>query len=249
MSCETYLQGEAWLRRVDPRLRFIGALAFATLVALTPHPRAALAGLGVGLALALAADLPWQAVAKRLRSLNLLMLTLALLLPLDFTGRAPYAWGPLGWSPANLALAGLIALKANAISLAVTALVSTVEPVHLGQALHRLGAPTKLVQLLVFTLRYMDELEHERHKLADALRVRGFRPHLNRHTLRTYGHALGMLLVGSFDRAERVLAAMRCRGFHGTFHVLDGLEAGARELAFGCGALAVLGTLGWLAWM
>lgn len=249
MSCETYLLGDAWLRRLDPRGRFVFLLAFSCLVALAPRPQAALLALGVALVLALAADLPWRAVLRRLRSLNLLMLTLALLLPLSLSGPAPFHLGPLGWSHEGLALAGLIALKANAISLAATALVSTIEPIHLGHALHRLGAPTKLVQLLVFTLRYMDELSHERHQLADALKVRGFRPRLDGHTLRTYGYALGMLLVGSFDRSERILAAMRCRGFDGRFHVLDAFAPGARDGLFLLGGLAALGTLGWLAWM
>lgn len=249
MSCETYLLGDAWLRRLDPRGRVLFLLAFAAVVALAPRPRAALFALGAGLALALAADLPWPAVLRRLRSLNLLMLTLALLLPLSLSGPASFRLGPLGWSPDGLALAGLIALKANAISLTATALVSTLEPIHLGHALHRLGAPAKLVQLLVFTLRYMDELSHERHQLADALKVRCFHPRLDTHTLRTYGYALGMLLVGSFDRSERILAAMRCRGFDGRFHVLDAFTPAVRDGAFLLGGLALLGTLGWLAWM
>lgn len=249
MACETYLLGEAWLRRVDPRGRLVFLLAFAAMVALAPRPRAAVFAAVAGTGMALAADLPWAAVLRRLRSLNLLMLSLALLLPFSMPGEPTFRFGPLGWSSAGLGLAGLIALKANAISLAATALISTVEPVHLGHALHRLGAPAKLVQLLVFTLRYMDELSHARRQLADALRVRAFRPRLDAHTLRTYGYGLGMLLVGAFDRSERILAAMRCRGFDGRFHVLDAFDPRIRDAAFALGGLVLLGALGWLAWM
>ncbi len=243
MSCETYLLGTSWLRRLDPRGRVLFLAAFALVVAVLPHPRAAAVALGMAMGLSAAADLPWLALARRLRALNALMLTLALLLPLRWEA------GAVVWDREGLALAGLIALKANAISLVATALVSTLEPVHLGHTLARLGAPAKLVQLLVFTLRYLDELTHARHRLSDALRVRAFRPRLDGHTLRSYGYGLGMLLVGAFDRSERILAAMRCRGFDGRFHTLDTFAPGARDAAFALLGLALLGTLGWLGWM
>ena len=67
---------------------------------------------------------------------------------------------------------------------------------------------------------------------ARAMRVRGFRPRLDRHTCRSLGYLVGMLLVRSFDRAERILAAMRCRGFRGHFFVLDHFVFRARDGVF-----------------
>jgi cobalt/nickel transport system permease protein len=41
------------------------------------------------------------------------------------------------------------------------------------------------------------------------------------HTYRTYAYLVGMLLVKSHDRADRVRAAMLCRGFRGRFYDLS----------------------------
>lgn len=53
-----------------------------------------------------------------------------------------------------------------------------------------------------------------------AMQARGFKPSTNKHTYRSYAWLVGMLLVKSWDRAERVHEAMKCRGFHGRFYTL-----------------------------
>ena len=59
-----------------------------------------------------------------------------------------------------------------------------------------------------------------------------------------YGNLVAMLLVRSLERSERIMAAMKCRGFRGRFHIMRHFEFENRDLIFAClGALAVL-TLG-----
>ncbi len=53
------------------------------------------------------------------------------------------------------------------------------------------------------------------------MKVRGFRPHMDRHTYRSMGNLFGMLLVRAYDRSQRILAAMKCRNFQGRFYLLD----------------------------
>lgn len=62
---------------------------------------------------------------------------------------------------------------------------------------------------------------------------------MNLHTYRSLGHLVGMLLVRSFDRAERIAAAMKCRGFQGRFYLLDHFTFGRRDALF-CGLSASL---------
>jgi len=112
--------------------------------------------------------------------------------------------------------------------------------VELGHALLHLRVPDKLAHLFLFTIRYMDLVHHEYGRLRQAMRVRCFRPRANRHTYRSVGHLVGMLLVRSFDRSERVLAAMKCRGFRGRFYVLRHFALGLRDAAFGLVATGVL---------
>lgn len=215
---ETVLHARhAPLGRVDARLRVLGAMAFAVATAVvTALPVAAFA-LVAGAALGLLARFPAGVWLRRLAPLNLMLLALAVLMPLS--------GGPPG-------LALLVALKANAILLALTALLSTLEPVQLGHALQQLRCPAKLTHLLLFTVRYLDVLHREYARLRTAMRARAFEPRLNRHTLRTYGYLVGMLLVRAFERAERIEQAMRCRGFRGRYPTVGAPALGAADLLY-----------------
>ena len=57
--------------------------------------------------------------------------------------------------------------------------------------------------------------------MVNALKIRAFQPRTSLHTYRTYAYLVGMLLVRSYDRSERVRNAMVCRGFKGRFYDLS----------------------------
>jgi cobalt/nickel transport system permease protein len=111
-------------------------------------------------------------------------------------------------------------------------LAGTLEASVLGHALSHLHVPDKLTHLLLLTVRYLEVLQREYLRLEAAMRVRGFRPRISRHTYRSYGYLVGMLLVRSLDRSERVLAAMKCRGFRGRFYLLDHFAFSRRDVPF-----------------
>lgn len=149
----------------------------------------------------------------------------------------------------GLRLALVIALKANAIVLGVVALLAGLDSVVLGHALGRLGMPQKLTHLLLFTIRYQDVLHREYLRLRAAMKVRGFRPRANWHTYRTMGYLVGMLLVRSLDRSERIMAAMKCRGFHGRFYLLDHFAFSVRDAWFSGIVLSAVSLLVVLEWL
>jgi cobalt/nickel transport system permease protein len=230
---------------LDPRSRVLAALGFALVTTTLDQPPALLAALALALALALAARLPAAATLRRLAALDGFMVLTLAMLPFTVPG-AP--WLTLAGLPASFegtARALTILVRANAAVLALLALVGTLEPVTLGRALARLGLPDRLVWLYLFTIRYLDVLHREYLRLATAMRARGFRPGTDRHTWRSLGLLFGMLLVRSLERSERIIAAMRCRGFDGRLRPL------AEETAFGppdrLFALASGGGLGLLA--
>lgn len=70
----------------------------------------------------------------------------------------------------------------------------------------------------MFTIRYIDLLRREYLRLHVAMRARAFVARNNRHSWRSFGYLLGMLLVRSHDRSERILWAMKCRAYHGHMH-------------------------------
>jgi cobalt/nickel transport system permease protein len=77
------------------------------------------------------------------------------------------------------------------------------------------------------------------------MKARAFRPAFSLHTYRSYANLVGMLLVRSVDRAERVHAAMLCRGYTGRFWFHDHFRFTRLDLAGA--ALAALLAAGVLA--
>jgi cobalt/nickel transport system permease protein len=129
--------------------------------------------------------------------------------------------GPFSASREGVLQATAILLRANAIVLALLVLVGTLEPVVLGHALAQLRVPDKLVHLFLFTVRYLGVLHDEYRRLRQAMRTRGFVARSNAHSWRSLGWLVGMLLVRSLERSQRIIEAMKCRGFNGRFYLLD----------------------------
>jgi cobalt/nickel transport system permease protein len=237
------LPAAPWLAGRDPRLRVLGALAFAAVTLSLTRPPALLLALAGALGLALGGGLASAALARRLLALEGLMLVLLVTLPFTVPGEVVWYWGTLAASREGLALALAILLKASAITLTVAALVGTMESVVLGHALARLGVPKRLVHLFLFTLRHIHALYGEYARLRQAMRARAFTPRSDRHTWDSLGWLVGMLLVRSLERSRRTMAAMRCRGFHGRFYLLDDLSWSASDSLLAAGVALSLATL------
>lgn len=241
-------EGGGVVGRVDPRLRLAAVLGLAVTLYAAPGLEAAAVAVGLGVGVALLARVPGRRTARRLAALNLFFATLLLTVPLSTPGQPLATLGPLVWSQEGVRIALRLALQGNAVMLAAFALLASLDPVRLGWGLQGLGVPSRLVQLFLLLVRYIEVMHQEYHRLADAARVRCFSPRLNGHTLTSLGYLVGQLLLRSLERAERILAAMRCRGFDGRFH-LAARAAGSRADALFAVAwlvgLALVGVAGW----
>ncbi len=208
-------KGVGLIAPLDPRMRIVMACVFGVVtVALSSLPALCLA-LAITLALLLVSRLPWRETLKRMAMMDGFILFMLVLLPFSLPGDPIFTiWG-LTASWQGLWKAVEIALTANAVILSLMVLVGTMEPVTLGHALHRLHCPQTLVHLLMFTIRYIEVLREEYQRLRGAMKVRGFRPSSNWHTYRSFGYLVGMMLVRAIERSERILGAMKCRGFSG----------------------------------
>ncbi|NCA68732.1 MAG: cobalt ECF transporter T component CbiQ [Sphingobacteriia bacterium] len=224
--------GAGPLAGLDPRTRIIVAVAHALVVISLEHLVTLLAALALAILLLLSARLPLASIRRRLAGMAGFMLMLLITLPLSIPGTPILELGPLAASAEGLRQALEILLKAATIALTLLVLVGSLDAVTLGHALARLRLPTRLVQLLLFTVRYIDVIGQEYARLRSAMRARCFRPGNDRQTYRSLGYLVGMLLVRSLERSERILAAMRCRGFQGQFHRLDGLALGPGDVLF-----------------
>jgi cobalt/nickel transport system permease protein len=244
------VEGRSFIDLVDPRARVVMAAAVSVAVAVVNGFPALGIALTAALVAAVLSRLRPLDVAKRLLPVNVLMLFLFALLPWS-TDDLPslFTVGPLHYTHAGLLLAATIALKANAVVLSLIVLLGTLDFVTLGHALNHLHVPDKLTHILLFTVRYLDVLHREYLRLKDAMKMRAFRPRMSLHTCRAYGYLVGMLLDRSLDRSERIVAAMKCRGFRGRFFLLDHFAFSRRDAWFAAASLALLVTLALVEWL
>lgn len=222
----------SFIFRLDPRVRVITSFIFAIFVALSERFPTLGLSLIFSLLLVIAAGIVHWQTFRRFIELNAFILFLLVFLPPSVPGKPLFSFGGLAWSVEGVLKAGAIALKANSIMITFAALISTMEPIQLGLALNRLGCPDKLAHILFFAVRYLDVLHREYIRLVNAIKLRGFRSGFNRHTFRTYGYLVGMLLVKSLDRSERILEAMKCRGFRNRFYTLISFKLTRNDFLF-----------------
>lgn len=210
--------------RLDPRTRILMTIGFLIIITMLSRFTTLALAMALTLGIVWLARVPRKQLLACLVSVNLFMLFLALSMPWSRSGEAWFSLGSFGYTQDGFLHVSRIAIRANTMVLLTVALIGTLDPTVLGRACKRLWVPEKLIHLLLFMVRYLDVLKVEYHRLLTAARLRGFQPSLNRHTFHTFGQLAGMLLVRSVDRSERIVAAMKCRGFSGRFYLLDQLR-------------------------
>lgn len=204
--------------------------------------------LALAVGLASGSRIPVGAWWPRLLATNLFVMMIVLVTPWSVPGSPLVIIGPAQYSREGAVLVGQIAMRANIIAIVLTAFLATMEPMTVGHALQKLRMPNRLALLMMFTVRYIEVFEREYLRLRQAMRVRGFQAGMNRHTLRTFGNLIGMLLVHAFDRSERVRQAMVCRGFTGQFHTHRHMRTGRADWAFAASVGAAIVVLGIVQW-
>lgn len=236
---------------LDARVKIVAAALWSTLLAAISSIPAAFLGLSFSLVFILLARWPWRNLVKRLSVVNFFLLFMWLILPFSFSspGRVVASWGFLEVTREGVDLALLLTVKANAILIAVIALLGTSPLFVLAAAGRKLGLPEKLVGLFLLTTRYFEVIFLEFQKLRLAMRARGFEARLNLHTCRSFANLIGSLLVRSFDRADRVHRAMLCRGYTGTIWVKDDFAITSREMVFIGLTVFIISVVGGAQWL
>ncbi|WP_319484601.1 cobalt ECF transporter T component CbiQ [uncultured Cohaesibacter sp.] len=221
-----------WIRELDPRVRIVTVLVFSVCVVQLDQLPLLAASLCASLFLLLQAQLPFLPTIRRVMTVDSFIILLLVMLP--FTTSGTELFSLFGWpaSYEGLLQAVVILLRANAIVMATLPLIATIDAVTFGHALASLRVPERLVHLLLFTVRYIEVLHTEYKRLRTAMKCRAFAPSNSLHTYKSVGYLVGMLLIRSFERSERILMAMKCRGFNGQFHLLKEFSLTRKDCAF-----------------
>jgi len=228
------------LRRWDPRFKIFSLGFFVLGVALIKAIPLGAAALVVALVLVGMAGLPLHFVVGGVQWVVLFLLPFFVIMPLSYPGEVALHVAGLPFAWEGLRLAVLIALKAIAIVLtAYTVFGSNRFDISM-LALQRLKCPKIIVQMLLFTYRYVFVFLAEMQRMETAMRARGFVKKADRHTLRVIGNFVGTLLIRSFERTERIYKAMLSKGYQGEFHTLVIFKAVGMDWVKAAAVLAIV---------
>lgn len=204
---------EGPLHRLDARIKLIFAVSFILAVVAMPIGWMHVLG-AMGLVLAFLIGLSGEPPRRLLAQWAGFLVIIAFLAAVAAPGIA--ARSGIGFFETYLGI-----LAKNSLAVLMMLVLAAVTPWRdMLSAMGRLGVPRVLVATLLFMERYVHVLTDELSRMITARRARSFRRGGNLSWSLVTG-MLGMLLLRSFERAERVHAAMVARGWDGTIRRLD----------------------------
>lgn len=208
------------LQRWDPRFKItaLGTLIFA--IALIQTIPLAATSLLVAILLLLASRLPLSFVMHGVKWVVLFLLPFFIIMPLSYPGNAAFSIASFSFAWEGVQLATLIVTKALAIVLLAYAIFGSTRFDIAMISLQHLKCPKIIVQMLLFTYRYLFVFLNEMKRMDTAMSARGFVKKFNYYTLKTIGNFIGTLLIRSFERTERIYKAMLSKGYTGEFFTL-----------------------------
>lgn len=205
----------------DPRLKIVSLTLLIVSIALLPNLLLASLGFIIAVILVFLSRIPFTFVLKQLRWVMLFTLFFLIIMPLTVGGDDIVRINFITISRKGLKLASLIALRAISICLLIFPMIGTTKFHKSLKALQKLRLPDKLIQMIMFTYRYIFVFMGEMGRMNTAAKARLFKKKTNISTLKTIGNLTGMLFVRGFDRTHRVYNAMASRGYKGSLKTLD----------------------------
>ncbi|NWF75181.1 MAG: cobalt ECF transporter T component CbiQ [Nitrospirae bacterium] len=233
MHLEEFAEGNSIFHKLDPRVKFISLMPYIFIIAVMKGLNGPIVALFISIIMIFITRIDLKKIISRLFVVNIFIVLLWVFIPFSYPGAVIFSLGPLDATREGLLFVLSMTLKANAIVLATIAILGTSEVFTLAHALVHLKVPLKLIYLFFFFYRYISVMHEEYSRLKKAIAVRAFKPKTNIHTYKTYAYLVGMLIVKSFDRSQRIYNAMLCRGFKGKFPIVSHFSLSDKDVFFG----------------
>lgn len=234
---DQYSDRDSLIHRLDPRTKLITTFVFILAVVLTPPDSWLAYALYFALVVTLLtlSRLPAFHVFKRSLVIIPFVLLIAIFIPFFKEGEVVGSFNIWQWqvsvTSSGLQILWNIMAKAWLSILSLILLTSTTKFSHLLKGLEQLRMPRVMVMLLSFMYRYLFVLVDEVMRLKQARDSRNFGGKWL-WQIRTVGYMIGTLFIRSYERGERVYAAMVARGFDGHSRTLERLHFGQADAYF-----------------
>jgi cobalt/nickel transport system permease protein len=231
MDLDRHIPRDSAIHRFDPRLKLV--LAFGAIVAIALLPPGAWLSYGLVFAALVAGSAaarlgPWRLLRGSWVVLPFAVVALPLLFTRPGEPLVTLDVGPFTLSVTREGLRDALSIAAKSwLSVQVALLLSFTTPFpSLIEALRSLRLPAIMVSIISFMYRYLAVIGEEtgrmnRARASRSAVVEGGGGGSIRWRARVAGAMVGSLFIRSYERSERVHAAMQARGFEG---VLRGQE-------------------------
>ena len=217
----------------DARVKIVSLLCLIISIVLLDKILPALLGFAFCVILVFISRIPLRFLFAYLRWALLFSLFFVIIMPLTVEGNEIAKFYFLSISRDGIELGILIALRAISAVILIFPMVATSKFAVTMKALQSLKIPDKLIQMVMFSYRYIFIFTEEIERMFTAAKARAFQEKTNLHTLRTVGFILGMLFVRSYERARRVYDAMLARGYTGNLKILHEFNLCRKDLVKG----------------
>lgn len=215
-------EADGWPNRLHPLAKLLVTFLYiAVVVSFTPYNLTGLLGMSVyPVVLFTAGEISFKESLYRMRIVLPLVCCVGLFNPF-FDTQVLFLIGQFKVTSGMVSMVTLM-IKGILTVLAAYLLIVTATIEELCYALRRLHVPRVLVTVVLLIYRYLSVLMEEVRRMSQAYSLRA--PAQKGLHIKTWGSFVGMLLLRSVDRAQRVYESMCIRGFRGEFY-LDGRKS------------------------
>ena len=233
------------MHRLDPRTKLVAGLAVILAILLTPPGswKVFAVYLLTLLGLVWLARLPFRYVLQRSLVIFPFVFMIAVFIPFFKEGQEAWGCNIGAWHIAvtweGLGVLVNVMVKAWLSMLCLIVLTSSSRFADLLQAMYELKVPLIFVQIIAFMYRYIFVLADQAMRMQMARDSRNFGGS-RRIIFKTMGNMIGILFIRSYERGERIYAAMLSRGYTGELPVTRKLRFRLPDACFATALFVLL---------
>lgn len=230
---DRYASIDSPIHDFDPRAKIITFMVMIFSFVFLDNITKALVGLGIAGLIYFIAKLPKEFVMHRLKVVFLFLFPLLIIMPLTVDGQAIVQYHSIKVTLEGFQYSSLVIIRAlSAVTLVLIMLGTTRFDITI-KALYMLRVPGMLIQMLMFTYRYIFVIMDEFQRMWEAMGSKGFKLKANIYGLSLLGNIIGMLIIKSYDRAQRVYQSMISKGYTGNPATIVNFKLQAKDYAIG----------------
>lgn len=198
----------------NPTPKLIGLLSLIFAFACVEKISLLLPMIAVTTIIFLLSKLPFSFLLNRLRYPGLFITAVVILLPFIAGKTEILSWGFISLKKEGILRLLIIVTRFISIVTISLVLFATAPFLITLKSLRKLGLSAIIVDMMLLTYRYLEELKETLITMQRALNLRGFQPRkLSKRNLQVIASLVGSLLVRSYDRSKLVYNAMMLRGY------------------------------------